>query len=1028
MFLSEMAVRRPVFTSMIVMAMIVFGIIGYNEIAIDLMPDVDFPYVTVQVVYPGASPETVEGEVTNVIEDELSTLEGIKTLQSWSAENVCFIFLEFELEYDIDKVTQGVRDKVAASMLYLPEDIEAPVIEKFDINAQAILSYVVSADMPPAELALFVEDKIKTPLQAVGGVGRVTTLGARDREIKVWLDIERMKSLNISVDEVSYALKAKNVDIPGGRIETGIREYSVKTRGKLKSVGEFRDIVIRYADGRPIYLSDIADVEDSIEDRRNLARLNGKSAIGLTITQQSGSNTVELTDGVKAEIARIERGLPDGIEITKTVDMSVFVKDSISDLLQQIFLGGLIATLIVLVFLRNLRTTIIAAVAIPTSIITTFFFMNAMGFTLNMVSLMALALSVGMLIDDAIVVIENIYRHIEMGKGLVQAALEATREVGPAVFATSMTLFAVFIPIAFMKGIIGRFMLQFGLTVAFAVAVSLFTAFTLIPMLSSRFVVKQESRGGIFMALERFFTRIDNGYRRMLTWSLKHKGLVILIAFGAFVGAMMLGPAIGAEFQPAFDSAELAVSIEAEVGSNLEVTEGYIDQVEKIIQTYPEVRVIFSTAGGGSSDVNTGLIYVGLTERQERDRTHLDIMAALREDLKGIPGLKTTVGPYGGGPGGTGQEIQFILTGTDIGQLQRVAESITAEMRKTPGFVDIDTDFSAGKPEVRVNINREKADDLGVDVMNIASTIRSLVSGDTAITKFKEGGEQYDVKMRLKSEYRDTPNDILRLMVRGREGDLIDLVNLASVESATGPSQINHYAKQREITVLANIEDIPLGTGVKLVESIAEEKMEPGVRSVWSGMADIMIESFGYLMFALILGIILIYMILASQFEHFVHPLVIMFSLPLAMIGAFPMLLATGRTINIMSFIGIITLMGLVTKNAILLIDFTNQTKARGKSTEEALLIAGSIRLRPILMTALSTIGGLIPAFLALGSGGEFRAPMASAVVGGLISSTFLTLLVIPVLYSLFDRWVQWFFRKIGRTPPSGGSVVKIDV
>jgi len=1022
MFLSEIAVRRPVLTAMVILALITFGIIGYNELSIDLMPEVDFPFVTVQVVYPGASPETIEGEVTDILEDEVSTLEGIKSLQSWSAENVSMIFIEFELEYEINQVVQDVRDKVSGSLQFLPEDIESPLVEKFDIGSFPIMSYVVSADMPPADLAKFIEDNIKTPLQGVGGVGRITVLGARDREIKVWLDLDRMKSLGIGVDEVAYALKSKNVDIPGGRIETGRQEYTVKTKGELNSVEQFRNIVIRYANGRPVTLNDVARVEDGIEDRRTIARLNGKPAVGLTITQQSGANTVEVADGCEEEVAKIRELLPEGIEIVKTVDMSTFIRDAISDLLQQIFLGGFIATLIVFVFLRNIRTTIIAAVAIPTSIIGTFTFMNMMGFTLNMVSLMALALSVGMLIDDAIVVIENVYRHIEMGKSTYNAVLDATREVGLAVLSTSMAIMAVFIPIAFMQGIIGKFFLQFGLTVVFAAAISLFTAFTLVPMLSSKFVVRTKNPGRIFNAFERFFTRIEKSYGGMLAWALRHKALVIVLAFGAFIGAMMLSPLIGAEFRPAFDNAKIGINIEVEEGSSIEITEEYIERVEEIVRTYPEVVNIFSTVGGGSlEEVNTASIFLGLTDRNERERDQFELIAEIRKDLQGIPGLKVVVAEYESGPGGEGQAIQYILTGNDIVQLQRISEGITLEMSKIPGLVDIDTDFVSGKPEVRVHIDRDKAEDLGIDVMNIASTINQMVSGEHAVTKFKESGEQYDVKIRLLSEYRDTPNDILRLMVRAGDGSLVDLASLAKVETATGPSRINHYSKQREITVLANMDGIPLGTGIQKVDEIAAGRMEPGVTAVWGGMADIMTESFGYLFFALFLGIILIYMILAAQFEHFIHPFVIMFSLPLAMIGAFPMLLAKGDTINIMSFIGIITLMGLVTKNAILLIDFTNQERGRGTPTEEALLIAGPIRLRPILMTALSTMGGLIPAFLAMGSGGEFRSPMASAVIGGLITSTFLTLLVVPVIYSLFDKWLGWFFRILGRERPSGG-------
>ncbi len=1008
---------------MVLLALILFGFIGYNNLPIELMPEVDFPFITVQVVYPGASPETVETEVVKVLEDEISTLEGIKTLQSWSTENAGFVFIEFELEYNINDVVQDVRDKISGVMRQLPTDIEPPVVQKFNIAGQDVMAYVVTAEMPPGDMAKFIDDRIVTPLQGVGGVGSVNVYGMRDREIKVLLDLEKMKSLEVGVDEVAYALRSKNVDIPGGRIETGKREYTVITKGEIKNVDGFKDIVIRYADGRPIRIGDIAVVENGIEDKRSLARINGKDAIGIGVMQQSGTNVVDMADGVRAEIETIREGLPSGIEITEVLDNSIFIRDSISDMLQQIFLGGIIATFIVLLFLRNIRTTIIAALAIPTSIISTFFFMNLIGLSFNMITLMALALSVGMLIDDAIVVVENIYRHVEMGKGIVQATLEATREVGLAVLATSMTMFAVFIPIAVMKGLIGRFMFHFGITVAFAVAVSLFCAFTLVPMLSSQFIVRQRKPGVLARGLENAYGKLDHAYRHALVWALGHKALVLIVSGALFIGAMMLTPLIGTEFQPPFDQAKVSVAIETEEGTSIEVTEGYIEKVENIIlskENFPEVTSVYTY----SSNVNEATIVVNLVDRTQRERSDQDIVSVIRDDLKDIPGMKTVVTAGDREAGANSQQLQLILTGPDIDQLQRIAEKMTIEMAKTPGLVDVDTDFKSGKPEVTVNIDREKADDLGIDILNIATAINMLVSGEDEITQFKESGDQINVKMRLVSKYRNTPNDILRLAARGSNGDLIDLIAFATVETATGPSQINHYAKQREITVLANMDGIPMGTGVQIMDGIAARELEPGVKTVWSGFADIMAESFYYLIFALILAIVLIYMVLASQFEHFIHPLVIMFSLPLAIIGAFPMLLLRHNTINIMSLIGIITLMGLVTKNAILLVDFTNQQKKLGKSTREALLIAGPIRLRPILMTALSTMGGLVPAFLVLGAGGEFRAPMASAVMGGMITSTFLTLLVIPVVYTLFDNLLLWFFRKIGRERPTGGSAV----
>jgi len=1025
MFLSEISIRRPVFTAMVIIALMVFGYISFKQSPVDLMPKVDFPFVSIRVIFPGASPEVVESEVTDKIEEAVSLLPGIKTIQSVSAENVALIYIEFEIQYNIDIVTQDVRDKVSGILGDLPKDVEIPVVEKLNFDAIPILGYIFSADMPAGDLARFVEDRVKTPLQQVGGVGSITLLGVRSREVRVWLDLEKMKSLSVSPMEVQYALQSKNVEIPGGRIESTSREYIVKTTGELKTVREFGEIVIRYSDGRPIKLKDIADVEDGLEDRRTLARYNGKPAVGFLVLKQSGTNTLQVAEDVKAEVARLNSELPTGMVIVETQDSSIFIRDSFDSIISHIFEGGLIATIIVFLFLRNFRSTLIAGIAIPTSIISTFIFMRAMDFTLNMISLLALGLSVGMLIDDAIVVLENVYRHTEKGEDAKTASFQATREIGLAVMATTFTIVAVFVPVAYMKGMIGKFFYQFGLTVSFAVLVSLFISFTLTPMLTSRFLGVHGHQGRFFTLLESGFLSIEAFYKRMLGWALRHKWLTVFIAIGAFLSSFVLLPLIGTEFQPAYDDAQFSVNLEAEQGTTIDVIEGYIVQAEDILKSYPEITTIFATVGSGSiQEVNRAGIYVKMVDRSKRKIGRDDFMAEIRKRFRDIPGLKVTVTEAESMESGMGgRPVQYILTGHDINQLQRVAESITTEMKATPGFVEVDTDFQSGKPEVRVNIDRQRAADLGIDILTIASTINALVSGEQAVTKFKEGGNEYDVKMRLKDEYRNQPEDLLRLMAMNGKGDFIDLISLASIETASGPSRINHYSREREITVQANLEGVPMGTAIKTVDQIAAGKLEPGVTAKWGGFADIMIESFQSLSFALFLAVLLIYMILASQYEHFIHPLVIMFALPLAVVGAFLGLLIAGHTLSIVSFIGIIMLMGLVTKNGILVVDFTNQLRRQGMSTHDALLTAGPIRLRPILMTTFSTIGGMIPIVLGLGSGAEFRAPMASAVIGGLTTSTLLTLIVVPVVYSLMDSMVKSLKRLFGRGSKTGMDV-----
>ncbi len=1020
MFLSEISIRRPVFTVMIIIALLVFGYISFKQSTIELFPKVDFPFVSIRGVYPGASPEVVESEVTEPIEEAISLLPGIKTMQSVSTENVSIVFVEFEMEIDIDVAIQDVRDKIAGIIGQMPAVVKAPVVEKLDLDAIPILGYIVSADMPPADLALFVKDQVKMPLQQIKGVGTVTVLGTREKEIRIWLDLEKMKALQVGAQEVIYALKAKNLEIPGGRIETGEREYIVKTKGKLKNVAEFGEIVIRYVDGRPIRIRDVAKVEDGLEDRRTLARFNGKSAVGLLILKQSGANTVKVADSIKAEVERLNKEMPRGIEIIETVDTSVFIRDSFEGVIEHIFEGGLIAVLIVFLFIRDFRSTIIAGAAIPTSIIATFIFIKVMGFSLNMLSLLALALSVGMLIDDAIVVLENIHRHVEKGVEPMKASFEATREIGLAVMACTFTIVAVFLPVAYMEGLVGRFFYQFGLTVSFAVLVSLFVSFTLTPMLCSRFLKVGSKKGRFVFVLESVFLAVEGGYKRLLGWSLRHKSLTVTIAVIAFISSFVVIPFLGVEFEPSFDDAQITVWLEAEQGTSIDVMESYIEPVEAILLTHPEITKVYSTVGGGGiPDVNRANIFVGLVDKSDRNISRDDFMAKIRKELKGIPGLKVIVSEVEYmGSGVTRLPINFVITGSNIKQLQSISEAIVEEMKATPGFVDVDTDFRAGKPEVRVHINREKAADLGVDVLNIATTINALVSGEQEVTKYKDDGEEYDVKVRLMDEYRNQPEDLLGLMVFGPEGELINLASIASVETASGPSRINHFARQREISINANLEDMPLGEGIAFVEKIASDKLEPGVKATWLGFADMMKEGFAAIFFAMFLSVILIYMVLASQYENFIHPLVIMFCLPLALIGAVLALLIADLTINILSLIGIIMLMGLVTKNGILIVDFTNQLCRKGMGTEEALMTAGPIRLRPILMTTFAMIGGMLPVALGLGAGSEIRAPMAVAVIGGLITSTLLTLIVVPVVYSLFDQWTHWFFQKIGRERP----------
>jgi len=1008
---------------MAISAIIVFGVVSFQRIGIDLFPRVEFPVITILTELRGADPITIETTVTDPIEEAVSTISAIKHLRSTSAEGFSQVVIEFELEKNVDVAYQEVQAKLGTVRSDLPTDIEEPIIEKFDIDAAPIMTVVVSGEMPMAQLTHLADKTVKERLQRIRNVGQVKLVGGRDREIWLWLDRDKLEGHQLAVQDVIAALQTEHVEYPGGRVETGPLEYVVKTKAEFESAEQFAQMTVAYRHDAPIRVRDIGRVEDGIQEERTLAQLNDRRAVALQVRRQSGTNTVEVADAVTAEIARLRKELAAaGIKLEIAQDLSKFIKDSVHEVQFHIVFGGGLAIIIVFLFLRNLRSTFISSLVIPTCVIGTFVLMNVMGFTQNMMTLLALSLAIGLLIDDSIVVQENTMRHVEEGKPPREAASFATNEIALAVLATTMSVVAVFVPVAFMSGIVGRFFYQFGLTVTFAVMISLLVAFTLDPMLSSR-ILRKPKQGRLYQASERFLSTIDRGYEWLLRRALRHRLLVVALAIGVFFGTGFLGKFIRSEFIPLEDQSEFNVRVKAPLGSSVQATAAAFERIRSKLVGQPWLDYTFITVGADELQrANEGMMYVKLREKKDRSIGQQDAMAWTRRQVADITNAKIgiEVVPRVSGGGMRETDIQLELRGTDLDLLEAAAARVMDKMRASPGYVDLDTTYDKNKPEVNVYVKRDRASDLGVSPRAIASTVRALIGGDR-ISKFKAEGDRYDVSVRLSEPYRSRPEDIERLTVRGRTGELVNLRNVSWIKQEAGPVQINRYNRARQITVLANLDRDKkvLGEAAAEIERIMREiNLPSGYNYALTGMGEIMEESFRYLFFALFLAVILIYMVLAAQFESFIHPFTIMLSVPLSIVGALAALLISGMTLSIFTMIGIIMLMGLVTKNGILLVDFTNTLRRRdGMERNAALLKAGPTRLRPILMTTLAMIFGMSPIAL---FGSESRAPMAVTVIGGLITSTLLTLVVVPVVYTLLDdlshpqtwRFTQRFRRR----------------
>jgi HAE1 family hydrophobic/amphiphilic exporter-1 len=1008
MKLADVSIRRPVFATMMIAALVVFGAIGYSRLGVDLFPNVEFPLVTVTAVYPGADPEAVETKVITKLEDAVAGISGVKALNSVSLENVGQVIIQFELETKVDEAAQEVRDKVSAVLRELPKEVEPPMVEKLDLGAAPILSLVLSGQIQTRALTDVADDEIKPRLQKILGVGGIDIVGGKKREIQVWVRADLLAKYKLTVQDVFMALAAQNLEVPGGRFRDGQTELIVKTKGEVHTARGIAELIVPVpTPGAPIRIRDIARVVDSSEEATSYSSLDGTSSVSLVVRKKSGTNATEVARAAKREIEALKVDLAKrGIRTQVVADLSKFIESSVEDVEFDLVFGGVLAVVIILLFLRNFRTTLISAVAIPTSVVATLAFVYWMGFTLNWLTLLALSLSIGILIDDAIVVIENIYRHVEQeGREPVEAAHTGTAEIGLAVLATTFSIVAVFVPVAFMKGMIGRFFYEFGVTVSVAVLISLFVSFTLTPMLSSRFIRISERPNALFRLIERLLKGLDEAYRRTLAAALRNRAIVVVLAVGVLGGSVYLGSFLKQEFVPMFDRSEFNINIELPAGKSLLATKRFADQVAADVRRLPGVEQTFVRVGGGlQQKVNAANLYVKIVERAGRAFTQRQMMDHVRRMLARRPGAKISVEdvPIVSGSGMRHNPIQFNIRGQKLQDLAAVSRKVMAGMREAGGIVDIDSTYRAGKPELNIKVDRNRAAALGVPVASIATTIRALMGGDKA-TQMRQGGDLFDVRVRLQAKDRVRPEDLKRLQVRSSLGKMIDLSNLVTIKRGSGPTEITRGKRQRQVTILANLQDKPMGEALKEIRAVAARVVPEGYSTDFTGMGEVMEDSFREMFFALFLAIVMVYMILASQFNSFIHPLTIMLSLPMSLIGAIGALLISGNSLSIFGMIGIIMLMGLVTKNAILLVDYTNTLRSRGLSRDEALLRAGPVRLRPILMTTAAMVFGMLPVALGMGEGAEVRAPMAVCVIGGLITSTLLTLLVVPVVYSLLD-------------------------
>ncbi|MEJ8811189.1 efflux RND transporter permease subunit [Variovorax ureilyticus] len=1057
MWFTRVSLKNPVFATMLMLALVVLGAFSYQRLQVDQFPNIDFPVVVVITEYPGASPEIVESEVTKKVEEGVNSIAGINALTSRSYEGQSVVIIEFQLYVDGRKAADDVREKVASVRPLFRDEVKEPRVLRFDPASRAVWSVAVLPEgeknnRPSAvELTNWADQVLKKRLENVRGVGSVTLVGGTKREINIYLNPQAMEAFGVSATQVVDAVRNENQALPVGSVRSLEQDRVVQVDARMERPEDFGRIIITRKGGAPIRVDQVATVKDGAQELDSLALYNGERTLLLSVQKAQDENTIQVVDGLTRAIAEIQPQLPAGVKLQPIADASRPIRVAVQNVRQTLIEGAALTVLIVFLFLNSWRSTVITGLTLPIALIGTFWFMAMFGFTINMVTLMALSLCVGLLIDDAIVVRENIVRHVQMGKAPYAASLDGTQEIGLAVLATTLSIVAVFLPIGFMEGIIGKFFHEFGITIVAAVMISMFVSFTLDPMMSSIWhdpaIDRHGKRGPPVTLYDKTIGRVTGwfdaaterlaeAYQSILRWSLKHKLATVFASIGIFVGSIFMVPLLGTEFVPKADFSETTISFYTPVGSALEVTEAKARQVEAVLREMPEVRYTLTTINTGDAQGKMyASIYVRLVDRRARTRSVDQMSSVLREKLRTIPGITVTHVGLRDSVGGN-KQIEFSLQGTDLKELERLTQQVLDAVRPIGGLVDLDTSQKPNKPTVSVVVRRDAASDMGLGVAPIAASLRTLVAGTTVGNWRAPDDQTYDVNVRLAPEVRNSPQDLARLpfisTAMGANADgssrIVRLAQVADVRESTGPNQINRRALSREVAITANVDGRSAGeVSADIRKALAGIAFPPGYGWQFSGSTKNMQESFGYAVSALALAIIFIYMILASQFKSFLQPMALMTSLPLTLIGVVLALLLFGSTLSMFSIIGIVMLMGLVTKNAILLVDFAIRAREPGVDDQgnavpglprsEALLLAARVRLRPILMTTLAMIFGMVPLAFAISEGSEQRAPMGQAVIGGVITSSLLTLVVVPVVYCYMDDLANWARRKWNRQP-----------
>ena len=1041
---------------MIILALVVVGASSYTNLGVDRFPSVDLPTVSVRTTLPGASPEEVEAVLSQPIEEVVNTVDGIDQLRSVSGQGTSFVFATFKLDRDIETAAQDVRDRVSTVIRQLPRDATPPVVSKFNNDSSPVLTIALSADRSLRELTELADKTVKVQLERAGGVGEVNVVGGLERAVNVWIDAERLAAYRIPITRVRDALQRQNADVPGGNVDAGRRELTLRTMGRFTDPREMNELVVANIDGAPVRLRDVGRVEDGTKEQRSLARLNGTPTVTLEIRRQSGANTIDVIESVKSELARVTRQLPADVKAEVIRDQSRYINAALHEIQLHLVLGSILACLVVLLFMRSWRSTLIAGVAIPASVIATFGMMRALDFTLNSVTMLALVLMVGIVIDDAIVVLENIFRFVEEKKlSPMQAAKEATRDIGLAVLATTFSLVVIFVPVSFMSSVSGRFLYQFGITAAVAILVSLLVSFTLTPMMSARLLRREDTGGGhghgggAAGSRGGFYGFIDRVYTRLLAFAMRHRLAVSAVAVAVILSSVPLYRLVKQEYIPTdVDEAEFDVNVTAPEGTSLASMDEAMQAIEKDIMTTPGVRLVLASAGGGFiGGVNQGGAYVRIAPHEERtfglsrfwdelkrgrpgaafrgNYTQRDVMQEVRRRLRKYAPIRSSVrNAPSFNIGGGNTDIDFVLRGPELPMLARYAEDLRDRALKLGGIVDADTTLKLDKPELRVEIDRARAADLGVDASDIATSLRLMVGGDQEASRFRDESvnEDYDVQLRLTERDRRDKNTIERLFVPSSRGGLVSLNNLVNIEESVSPSRIDRLDRQRQVSLRAGVAPgFALADRLDALRGAARDMNLPAAYTTTiSGRGRELERTFYEFIWAFLLSIAFMYMILASQFESTIHPVTILLSLPLAVPFALLSLWLTGDTLNLYSALGVLVLFGVVKKNSILQIDHMNNLRREGMERYEAIIQANRDRLRPILMTTLALVAGMLPLALGTGPGAEERRSIAVVVIGGQSLSLLLTLIATPVAYSLFDD--------LGRLPAWRRRLARLEV